>query len=76
MPKSLPTTIFDTIGFAKDVYVTGDYAYVADGGSGLQIIDITDPTTPILAGSYDTPGFAQGIYVSGNYAYAGDDSSL
>ena len=36
----------DTDGLAYGVTVVGNYAYVADGTSGLAIIDITDPTSP------------------------------
>ena len=36
----------DTTGFACDVYVSGDYAYIADESSGLAVIDISDPTNP------------------------------
>ena len=36
----------DTTGSAWDVYVSGDYAYVADSSSGLAVIDISDPTNP------------------------------
>jgi hypothetical protein len=36
------------------------------------VIDISDPTTPTLAGSYDTPRIAQGIAISGDYAYVAD----
>ena len=53
--------------------VSGDYAYVAAYGSGLQVIDISDPTAPSYAGSYDTPGIAYGVAISGNYAYVADD---
>ncbi|MFM6405747.1 MAG: DUF4347 domain-containing protein, partial [Microcystis sp.] len=44
----------DTFGNAYGVQIVGRYAYVADGGSGLQIIDITDPTNPTLRGNYNT----------------------
>ena len=37
----------------------GNYAYVADRSSGLQIVNISNPTAPLLAGSYDTPGGAR-----------------
>ncbi|NGX43776.1 MAG: hypothetical protein K940chlam7_02080, partial [Chlamydiae bacterium] len=50
------------------VAVSGDYAYVADASSGLQIIDVSNITNPIIAGSYDT-GYASGVAVSGSYAY-------
>jgi hypothetical protein len=50
----------------------GNYAFVADGSSGLQIINISNPNTPTLAGSYDTPGYTEGVQVVGNYAYITD----
>ena len=43
-----------------------------DGGSGLQVIDVSDPENPTIVGSADTPGWAAGVYVSGNYAYVAD----
>jgi hypothetical protein len=57
------------------VYVSGNYAYVADYSSGLRVIDITDPANPSVVGTCDTPGFANGVYISGNYAYVADDHS-
>lgn len=63
---------YDTPGSANDVYVSGDYAYVADWDSGLQIIDISNPASPVPVGSYDTPGSALDVYVLGNYAYVAD----
>jgi Ca2+-binding RTX toxin-like protein len=57
------------------VQVVGNYAYVADGGSGLQIIDISNPATPTFKGNYDTSGRAYGVQVVGNYAYVADYQS-
>jgi hypothetical protein len=65
---------YDTPGKACGVYVTGGLAYVADG-SGLQIIAISNPSSPTLRGSYNTPGVAYGVYVTGGLAYIGDDWS-
>ncbi|KKQ26893.1 MAG: hypothetical protein US42_C0019G0003 [Candidatus Magasanikbacteria bacterium GW2011_GWC2_37_14] len=56
---------------ASGVYVSGKYAYLADGANGLKIIDITNPAGPVLVGSIDTSG-AVGVYVSGKYAYVAD----
>jgi hypothetical protein len=42
---------------------------VADGISGLQILDITDPTAPTHAGGYSTPGYARAVALAGDYAY-------
>ena len=60
---------YNTPGAAYGVAVSGDYAYVADRSSGLQVIDISDPTNPAYAGSYDTPEWPRGVAISGDYAY-------
>ncbi|WP_196803199.1 cadherin domain-containing protein, partial [Dolichospermum circinale] len=40
--------------------------------SGLQIIDISNPTNPTLKGNYNTSDSANGVQVVGNYAYVAD----
>jgi hypothetical protein len=64
---------YDTNGSTRDVTISGNYAYVADGDDGLVILNIEDPTNLILAGSYGTSGYANGVTISGNYAYVGGD---
>ena len=62
---------------AWDVAVDGHFAFVAgDGGGGLQVLDISDPTEPFVVGSYDSPGLARGIAVSGDLAFLADASAL
>ena len=61
-----------TDGHAYVVTVRGDYAYVADGDTGLSIINIADPTAPELVGSLTTDSGAYGIAVAGDYAYVAD----
>jgi len=56
---------------AQAVAVSGNYVYVADGRSGLQIINVANPHSPSLASSLDT-GYAEGVAVSGNYVYVAD----
>jgi hypothetical protein len=61
---------------AHDVFVSGDYAYLADGSfGGLKIIDISNPATPTLLGSYQSPGTAKDVFVSGDYAYLADEGT-
>jgi hypothetical protein len=48
---------------------------VADDASGLQVVDISDPTNLTLVGNYDTPGFAYGVAVSGDHAFVADTGS-
>ena len=57
---------------AWDVAVSGTHAYVADRLSGLQVIDISTPASPMIVGSVDTPDGALGIAVSGTHAYVAD----
>jgi hypothetical protein len=55
------------------VAVSGNFAYVADGWTGLRIINVSNPQSPFEAGYYDTPGRAWSVAVSGNFAYVADD---
>ncbi len=59
----------DTEKTSHNVAVRGDYAYVADGGNGLRIVDISDPANPWEKGHFDTGGGASDVAVSGDYAY-------
>ncbi|MBM3883816.1 MAG: hypothetical protein FJ387_29620 [Verrucomicrobia bacterium] len=59
-------------GVARAVAVAGDYAYLADGNLGLQVIDVRNPAHPVSIGAYDTSGFADDVAVSGNFAYVAD----
>jgi hypothetical protein len=64
-------------GDAIAVFASGSLAYVADGASGLQIVDVSNPSSPTLRGSYDTPGSANGVFVDGGLAYvAGQTAGL
>src|ERR671912_147146 len=60
---------YDTSGSALGVAVSGNYACVADGGAGLQVIDVSNPANPQRVGGYDTGLFSEGVGISGNYAY-------
>lgn len=71
-----PLGSLNSPGQARAVAISGNRAYLADGNSGLQVIDITNPTSPVLLGSLDTGGSARGVDVTGNYVYVADDSDL
>ncbi len=71
----IPLGTYDTLGLARQVFVSGKYAYVADSASGLQIFDISNPDLPTLLGTYDTSGTSYGVYVAGKYAYVADDTA-
>ncbi|MGY5861984.1 MAG: hypothetical protein RTU09_06380 [Candidatus Thorarchaeota archaeon] len=77
LPRKTPTLAgsYNTPNLAFGVFVSGDYAYVADRASGLQVINITNPLQPSLAGSCNTPYLAYDVFVSGDYAYVADSIS-
>ena len=57
---------------AQEVEVRGDRAYVTDadnGGTGLTILDVSDPAAPTLLGSYASPNQAFGLDVVGTTVY-------
>jgi len=64
-----------TSRYTRGVAIAGSYAYVAAGESGLQVIDITNPTSPQLVGSVDTPGGASGVAIENLRAYVADDGA-
>jgi Ca2+-binding RTX toxin-like protein len=68
--------VYNTPGNANSIKVIGNLVFVTDEGQGLQILNVSDPTTPTLVGSYDTTGTARGIDIVGNYAYIGDGTAL
>jgi hypothetical protein len=72
-----------TTSVASDVYVSGNYAYVTGLSlsdffgftGGLEIIDVSDPAFPSLAGEYSNLNMrVSGVYVKDNYAYVADDN--
>ncbi len=67
-----------THGFATDVKVVGNRAYLALGYAGLQIIDVSNPASPMRLGGYDTSGFgyARSMAVSGSIAYVTDPLAM
>jgi len=59
-------------GTCYDVAIAGDYAFVASGLNGLQVVNIANPGAPTVEVGADTPGEAYAIALSGNYAYVAD----
>ena len=62
----------DAAGVGAD---TGnEYAFVADGSSGLKVFDLYIPDSPSLGTVESTDGLAKGISLYGNYAFAAVNS--
>jgi len=56
-----------TAGFAVDVAVSGQHAFLADGEGGLRIIDVGDPAQPKSVGVHGRN--VRGVAVSGQFVY-------
>ncbi len=52
--------------------VDGNIAYVANGWSGVRLIDVSDPMNPTQISLFNTPDYATRVAVSGNVAYFAD----
>lgn len=67
---SLPTLVSShpTSAPAGDIALSNGFAYLACGASGLQIFDVSDPSSPVLRGSIALSG-ALDVAVSGSRAY-------
>ncbi len=64
-------------GFANAVAVAGDYAFVAAGASGLQVVGLSsDRTHPVVAGSLSLAGSAFDVNLVGNTAYVAGSTAL
>lgn len=57
-------------GFANSVDVSGDFAYVAAGSAGLQVVNLSpDRSTPHIVSSLVITGNANDVALAGNIAY-------
>src|SRR5437867_9360498 len=66
-------------GWALSLRVAGQTAYVglshSGASGGLAVVDISDPTKPVPAGSCELPSMANGLDIAGHYAYVADHSN-
>lgn len=58
---------FDTPGFALDVKVKDNYAYVADKYAGLQVFRFDANMNATLIKTFDTDGYAENVEIKNNY---------
>ena len=72
-PTSAGSISDGSLNTTRSVYVSGKYAYVAASeADSLTIVDVSDPSSPAIAGSVSDGGVlldgARSVYVSGKYA--------
>lgn len=56
-------------GYAEEIDIKGDLAYVANGQGGLQIVDISDPDSTFIIGEYVIDKSIVGVAVRDTFAY-------
>ena len=56
--------------------MAGLYAYVADRGVGLQVVDVSNPTNPVQISTYGSNDYFEGVVVAGNYAFVANWDGL
>jgi hypothetical protein len=63
---------YTTPGYIEGITLNGNYAYIADGTSGLRILDISNPSATYEIGFDTSVGNAFSVSLQGNFAYVAD----
>ena len=68
------TSYFTT---AHNIFIADGYAYVvgASNGSGIHILDLSDPTNPVQSSYYSTSGYVHDVYVYDDTIYASSEDT-
>jgi hypothetical protein len=62
----------DFVKDVREVVVSGGFAFIASGYSGLVVVDVREQSEPVEAGRVDTPGFAGGVDLRGRLVLVAD----
>jgi hypothetical protein len=62
-------------GFANEVAVNGNYAYVAAGSAGLQVVDVTNRSNPVIVASLSLTGNTNSVRAVGNLLFVAGGSA-
>lgn len=71
-------SLSETLSYAaEDSYVAGDYAYLTGGRDGVHVVDVSDPTLPVVLNIQNPPSpIAHQVVVEGDYAYIRSEKHL
>lgn len=67
--KNLTLKSFIAYNNLHSLYKQGNYVYLG-GSTDLQIVDVSNPSRPILKGLSNSPGISYDLFVEGDYAFA------
>jgi len=56
-------------GMSYGIFLKDNYAYMSCDSAGLQIVDVSQPASPILVGKYNTASSCRDTVVLNNYAF-------
>lgn len=72
---TLVNTYTTTFVTAHNIYIDNGYAYVvgASNGSGVHILDLSNPVNPVEVGYYGSSGYVHDIYVWNDTAYVSSE---
>lgn len=70
-----PLSFVSIPGFANAVAVNGNYAFVAAGAAGLQVVNVSDRSNPVIVASLGLTGNANDVRLLSNLAYVAAGSS-
>lgn len=57
------------VGDLSDIHIMGNKAYIAGRGSGLNVLDISDPQNPALLATFADQGWSRQFDIYGDCAY-------
>lgn len=60
---------YDATSYAFSIFLDSNFAFVADGNDGLEILNVSDPSNPSEIGDHFFFGYTRDVAIKGNYAY-------
>jgi hypothetical protein len=56
----------------KDIEINDNVVYLTTDNQGVVILDISQPSQPVIIDTIDTPGDARNVFISGGHLYIAD----
>ena len=64
---------FTQLGKVMHIAVAGNYAYLSNNITGLEVLDLTNPASAYLSDRIQSTGYSTAVAADGDYAYAAGD---
>jgi hypothetical protein len=78
--SSLPDSVYEAGTYTpqntvEHIEISGTTAYLLEGTSGVEIVNIANPVTPVFLSTYNTPGNCFDLKIGNDIAYIADGTS-